>query len=144
MKSMLKRPDDRKTFAQSEAYAKLTMPTAPRVAAGRLGKIHNDVGRYDIDQIFLRAKTERLRVFTTGVKPSGRYDVSETLKILSVLSQLVATAEPTGQIHAHLPNICSVRGHGKVVVPLDACEPPCPRGEERNPRSAISLIYPLG
>jgi hypothetical protein len=101
VKCVFKRPDDRKTFAQSEAYAELTMPTAPRIAAGRLGKIHNDVGRYDIDQVLLRAKTERLWVFATGVKPSRRYDVSETLEILSVLSQLVAATKSTGQIHAH-------------------------------------------
>ena len=75
--------DDYELFVQRQADAELAMPAASRVATGLLGKIHNDVGRRDIDQIFLRAKPKRIRVFALSVEPARRANVAERFKLLS-------------------------------------------------------------
>jgi hypothetical protein len=63
------------------------MPRTSTVAPRLLGEIYNAVGRCDIDQIFLCAKTKTVRVLAIGVEPSRGHDVTKVFKILAELPQ---------------------------------------------------------
>src|ERR1700738_4030794 len=77
------------------------MPSASRVAAGWLGKIHEHVGRYDINQILLRATTNRAQVLALSVQPSRRPDMAESFKLLAEMPQRKSFRKAAGDINSH-------------------------------------------
>jgi hypothetical protein len=99
---MLPSADDYELFVQRQAYAKFAMPCTSAIAPRLLGDIHNDVGRCNVYQIFLRrTTTERGRVLALGVEPAACHGVTEIFKLLSVWPQRESFREAGGEIISH-------------------------------------------